>query len=279
MFEFVHPARKTKRVRPLALLLRLSELRRRTDRAPRSGKFAAALGLGALVGLWIARTPRAAAETPSMPRAALWRKAIEAKFGPNAGAVVYAETLARYQALMEKHPDFAHPALGRHFARGIAPGLALYETLRSRRSAGDLALSDARDVIATFARQSPRRASIALLQHVPQRFTVFRKLTKFFTRLNYPPAGWDIEWRRDDDDELAFDIRRCFYKDVLAAYGAPELTAAFCAGDDVLFNALPPGIAWERTGTLATGNTVCDFCWRNRASAPDRAQAALARSD
>jgi L-2-amino-thiazoline-4-carboxylic acid hydrolase len=134
-------------------------------------------------------------------------------------------------------------------------------------------------VIATFARQSPRRASIALLQHVPQRFTVFRKLTKFFTRLNYPPAGWDIEWRRDDDDELAFDIRRCFYKDVLAAYGAPELTAAFCAGDDVLFNALPPGIAWERTGTLATGNTVCDFCWRNRASAPDRAQAALARSD
>ena len=39
------------------------------------------------------------------------------------------------------------------------------------------------------------------------------------------------------------------------------------------------GIAWERTGILATGKDVCDFCWRNRSAASSKTQAVLAEGD
>lgn len=276
MLKLARPHDAKKRARPLVTLIDRVGRHQMARRARRGGKLTAALGLSAMFGLLIARGARTESRALPMPRATSWRKAVEVKFGSNAGAVIYAEMLARYRMLMDRKPSFGHPALRWHFENGIAPGLALYETLKSRRSGADLALADAREVIAAFAQLSPRRSALALLRYVPMRFEVFRHLTTFFMRQSYPPKGWDIVWRRNDGEALSFDIRRCFYQDVLAAYGAPELTAAFCAGDDVLFGALPPGITWERAGTLATGHAVCDFCWRNHAISPDNKRAALA---
>jgi predicted ArsR family transcriptional regulator len=43
--------------------------------------------------------------------------------------------------------------------------------------------------------------------------------------------------------------------------GAPELTPLYCQMDDLLFEALPPEIRWERTKTLGRGDEICDFRW------------------
>jgi hypothetical protein len=59
----------------------------------------------------------------------------------------------------------------------------------------------------------------------------------------------------------AFNIYDCFYQKLFSAYGAPELTAYFCKGDDLLFTALPPQIRWARTRTLGRGDALCDFRW------------------
>jgi len=101
-----------------------------------------------------------------------------------------------------------------------------------------------------------------MLRYVPKPFELARLFTRLMTKWSYPPQGWDIAWREDSGERIAFDVHRCFYLDVLTAYGMPELTAAFCSGDDELFKALPDSIRWERTGTLATGKAKCDFCWR-----------------
>jgi hypothetical protein len=57
-------------------------------------------------------------------------------------------------------------------------------------------------------------------------------------------------------------VRRCFYLDVLDAYGAPELTPPCCAGDDWLFEALPRRFAgsaqarWRAARSAATSASV-----------------------
>ena len=79
---------------------------------------------------------------------------------------------------------------------------------------------------------------------------------------SYPKEGWTTEWVADDEQRLAFNIRRCLYVDTLTAYGAPELMSHICAFDDWMFETLPPTIAWERTTTLGRGGDRCDFCWR-----------------
>ena len=78
----------------------------------------------------------------------------------------------------------------------------------------------------------------------------------------FPAQGWDIQMMEDSHQRFAFTISRCFYLDVLKAYGAPELTAHFCQLDDIAYAALPPQVRWERTTTLGRGGPNCDFCWR-----------------
>ncbi len=63
--------------------------------------------------------------------------------------------------------------------------------------------------------------------------------------------------------DLKYDITGCFYLNVLALYGVPELTAHFCAGDDLLYAKLET-VAWERTETLGKGGPRCNFVFRSR---------------
>lgn len=57
----------------------------------------------------------------------------------------------------------------------------------------------------------------------------------------------------------------CFYLNVLTNYGARELTAHFCHGDDYMFGRIP-AIAWKRTMTLGRGDPVCNFRFERQAA-------------
>ena len=73
-----------------------------------------------------------------------------------------------------------------------------------------------------------------------------------------------MEMVADDNHCFAFNVFRCFYLDVLTAYGAPELTPLYCKLDDLTYEMLPPSITWERTGALGRGDDCCDFRWCRR---------------
>lgn len=79
----------------------------------------------------------------------------------------------------------------------------------------------------------------------------------------FPSSGWQIEWVENSRRRVAFNIRRCFYLDVLTRYGAPELTPAFCDLDNIPGEMLKPNVVFERKSTLGRGAACCDFCYRN----------------
>jgi hypothetical protein len=77
----------------------------------------------------------------------------------------------------------------------------------------------------------------------------------------YPPEGWNIEWIQNDRKAIRFNMKSCFYHDVLSRYGAPELTASFCRVDDLTYENMSSALSWQRTMTIAGGDAVCDFCF------------------
>ena len=95
----------------------------------------------------------------------------------------------------------------------------------------------------------------------PLPIALFRQITRWVMRSSFPPEGWETEWVDAGDQCVAFDIHRCFYLDVLTAYGAPELTPLYCKLDDLMYENMSPGIRWARTRTLGRGDDLCDFRW------------------
>jgi len=217
---------------------------------------------GALVGLLLGRR---LAAPHRMPLAAQWQHALAQRHGVAQAAQLIAQAETRYDELYIGRPRYSNRAMRWHLEARILPILALYQVLRAATGDQDIALAEVVDLFnMVFA---GRRRRIALLRLLPDPFPLFRWIGRRTMQRSYPPEGWTIEWIADDDQRLAFNIRRCLYVDTLTAYGAPELMPHICAFDDWMFEALPPTIAWERTTTLGRGGDRCDFCWR-RVSPP-----------
>lgn len=149
------------------------------------------------------------------------------------------------------------PVLRWHLARYLLPGVALYRTLQADGYPPDRA-AEALDRVLE-ADLLRRRSRLARLGGLPGFFPAFAVVARAVSPVLFPSPGWRIRWLEVSRNRVAFDIDRCFYLSTLTALGAPELTAHYCRGDDVLYDEVSPRMAWRRTGTLATGCDRCDF--------------------
>ncbi len=218
------------------------------------------LAAGAVGGLLLAR--RKTAE-PKMADADTWRQVLIEEHGAIEAGASIEKVQRRYEELYRTRPRYDHPALRMHLEQNILPGLALYQVLQTEKGDQAAALAEVETLLHASAVQSSLRKATAILKHVPEPFMLFRLVTHAMMRIGFPASGWEIEWLEESDQRVAFNIHRCFYLNTLTAYGAPELTRLFCQMDDVVYEALPASIRWERTGTLGRGNEVCDFCYRH----------------
>ncbi|WP_017556597.1 L-2-amino-thiazoline-4-carboxylic acid hydrolase [Nocardiopsis baichengensis] len=74
--------------------------------------------------------------------------------------------------------------------------------------------------------------------------------------------GFVFDRTVDDDERYHVEVRRCFFHDVMAANGTPELTPILCAFDANWIDAIDPdehGFRFERPTTIGTGGTHCPF--------------------
>lgn len=197
---------------------------------------------------------------PKMPHAGPWRRQLASLTSPEEAARLMDRVESSYRQLYRDRTHYEHPALRQHLEGSILPGLALYRVLRaSGYDKGDALQTVERVTAPEVLRQ---RRPLALMGRLPFAFALLRALTPGVMARNFPPQGWQAEWRDEGPDVVAFDMTRCFYMDVFMAYGAPELTAVYCNLDDVMYGDLSPHVRWERTRTLGRGDDVCDFGFR-----------------
>jgi hypothetical protein len=229
--------------------------------------FGLGLAAGALGGLIAGRRTAAPRR---MPHAGEWQRRLAETRGPVQAALLLARAQARHDELYAHRPRFANGALRGHFEGNILPGLALYQVLREEHAEPDKALAEMEAVLEDDAARFRER--VKFVGHLPDPFTFLQRIARWSMARAYPPEGWEIEWIEDSDQCVSFDIRRCFYQEVLTAYGAPELTPLYCKMDDLIYEGLPPSITWERTKTLGRGDDACDFRWCRAAGEPPGAK-------
>ncbi len=94
-------------------------------------------------------------------------------------------------------------------------------------------------------------------------FVAFKEFMKAGNMANVAAGLHEVETVEDTPDVYRFDVTYCAYHSIPdeAGWGAACLPS--CYGDDLFFPGLCAqiGARFIRTGTLARGDKVCDFCF------------------
>ena len=177
------------------------------------------------------------------------------------GPALTTRTAQRFASLYAAHAMPASRPLRWHLQNQILPGLALYQLLREDGLSQDAVLDQIAQTFVLVA--APNRRQMKLLGHLPFAYPLLRLMIKP-AMTPYPASGWTIEWLENSPQAVRFNFKSCFYNDTLVAYGAPELTASFCAADDFVYGEMSPHIQWQRTQTIGRGAELCDFCFARK---------------
>jgi hypothetical protein len=177
---------------------------------------------------------------------------------PIVGGEKYKQIATRYRELFSNYDLPENPNLQWHLVEGILPGLALYQILREGGETQENALVKVDQAFEVLF--SDNFTKMKMLGKLCFIYPFLRKFIKPAMR-QYPPEGWKIDWLQNDKNAIRFNMKSCFYFDTFSKYGAPELTASFCRVDDLTYGKMSPCIKWQRSKTIAKGDTYCDFCF------------------
>ena len=187
-----------------------------------------------------------------------WRPVLARRHGVKKAHQLSVAVNHQYSILIAETSLPENQALCWHLKEKILPGLALYRVLLKEHDSNQSAALA--EVDEAFRNQTLAKSRLLL---APFRLLTapFRLLKLVFPILmnQFPAEGWDIAYVENSNHKVAFNITRCFYLNTLTAYGAPELTASFCKGDDVMAECFPPSICFVRLYTLGRGDAMCDF--------------------
>jgi hypothetical protein len=143
----------------------------------------------------------------------------------------------------------------------ILPVIAIYLTFKNFENTAAKAYHYTDEVMQIMRLKYRRK--YRFLGSLPFGYTVFRIFGRSVIEKQYPDQGWDKEWIGYDQKELYFNMKSCVYYDTTIRYNCPELCPLFCANDDVTLSGLKPAIIFERSGTIARGQSICDFHFKN----------------
>ena len=104
--------------------------------------------------------------------------------------------------------------------------------------------------------------SVEELKECEDAFECFKKWFNAFNAANVRDGLHEVDVVEDTNDVLAVNIKYCVWHEVAKEFGDPYLCyPSSCYGDEVFFPKFlaQAGCQFKRTGTLATGASVCDF--------------------
>jgi hypothetical protein len=163
----------------------------------------------------------------------------------------------RYEDLLTENAGDSK-ALKPHTFRRIYPAIAAYEAFRAEGIESEKAVWYIREYFQRYAAKK-----VPHLQRMIRMLGLAKKIPKLFMKISVksfgPEAGFKYEFPESRGNEARFNIVRCPYYETCQRYGCPEITRAFCDGDDAGYGNLHPKLIWGRTKTIGRGGDCCDF--------------------
>lgn len=186
-----------------------------------------------------------------------YKRNLTKQFGKEHGNAVYKLFIKIYEKLFIERRVYINIALNGHLLRNILPGIALYDAL----TLDNLSEKEVLDSIAIFYKTMYRKTAVAyrLLGKIPFFFHLLRKMAARSMSVTYPKEGWTTVWIENSNEQIAFDVSKCFFQDVLKTYEREELLKCFCQIDDDVYARISPQVEWKRTTTLGRCGSKCDF--------------------
>ena len=175
---------------------------------------------------------------------------------PLLGQKMYDQVLDRYDELVTFQDWPENQLLQYHLVEGILPGLAVYQIYLDSRMAKPEAVEGVKELLCRLF--DNQRISMQRIGRIPFVYSILRLGIKPVMK-QYPVEGWSIEWKHNNSKSVQFNMHRCFYYETLKKYEAAELTAAFCAVDDLIYGNMSKHILWQRSQTIGRGAELCDF--------------------
>lgn len=130
--------------------------------------------------------------------------------------------------------------------RAILPSVAIY------RSTNNYDLLD-KYLLKRYTKVSKRYQKYGKM---PLFFSIFKVSIKNFLKKS---DQFNYLWVKASKDEVAFNITKCYYKEMFDSYKCSNLCNLFCKNDGLIFGTMSKDVELVRKGTIAMGNTCCDF--------------------
>lgn len=163
---------------------------------------------------------------------------------------------------MIKNADFRNNKYIRwHMETNMLPAIAIYLTFKKFNNTADRAYKYTDEVL-QIARLKNRKKNL-LVGKLPFGYFGIKMFCKLIISRQYPEQGWDIEWVRYDKNEIHFYMKSCIYFETTKKYKCVEMCPLFCANDDVSLSGFKPAIVFVRSKTIARGQEICDFHFKN----------------
>lgn len=182
-------------------------------------------------------------------------------FGEEKGNEIFHIAEKKIEKMLTEVDDRNDAMVRIHIEKNILPLIGIYQTLLEEGLRKEDAVQFCLDLAQIAARE--KRKNYRMLSQIPFGYSLFKMFCKKVMAKNYPPAGWKMEWMRYDKEEIQFNMKSCVYYETTVQYGCPELCPVFCDNDDTTLGGLAPNTIFERSGTIAKGQKVCDFHFKN----------------
>lgn len=179
------------------------------------------------------------------------------EFGQEKGMQIYSRACDMFTSMLAKADFRGSKIIEIHVVKNILPITAYYLTLQafgySKEEAYNLTLKETQKTALIQKRKNES------LSRLPFMFQIFKLFAKGIVKKVYPAEGWETEWVKIDNEEIHLNFKSCIYLELTTEHGCPELCSVFCENDVVTFAGYEPKIHFTRSGTLAKGNSCCDF--------------------
>lgn len=174
-------------------------------------------------------------------------------------AEVYFERFVEaFQRLFEKNEHLMPDAQAKWHAINPIFVLALHEALEP----SNVSFEKLKEHVISIYRVMTSKLVedyVAQIESSEDKWKTVVESTRYGNQQNYDNSYFGLTYVADNEREFSFDINKCFYFEIFEANGHPELGPILCEYDYILMDAIPNWVRFERTETIANGDTRCNF--------------------